>query len=67
MYNPENPELLKDVVQILKKDPIQLNALKRSIMDDVLSKTTTPDGFLMLLLLNLTLVNDLIHKANYLI
>jgi len=45
VYNVENPELLKDVVKILKKDPSQLNALKRVVMDDVLAKTTTPDGF----------------------
>ena len=45
VYNVDNPELLQDVVKILKKDPQQLNALKRVVMDDVMAKSITPDGY----------------------
>ena len=44
VYNTANPELLKDVVKILKTQPNQLNALKKVVMDDVLDKTTDADG-----------------------
>tara|TARA_R110002012_G_scaffold1160_4_gene4866 strand:- start:3461 stop:6880 length:3420 start_codon:yes stop_codon:yes gene_type:complete len=47
VYNVSNPEMLKDVVKILRTQPNNINGLKKVVMDDVLDKTTDADGHFM--------------------